>query len=57
MQDDSKLPNIVRTAFKGQGMVRSGLETLISDSDELEDEELEKMVKAELVKRLKATQG
>jgi DGQHR domain-containing protein len=56
MQDDSKLPNIVRTAFKGQGMVRSGLETLIGDSDELEDEELEKMVRAELLKRLKAIQ-
>ena len=57
IQSDSRLPNIVRTAFKGQGMVRSGLETLIGDSDELEDEELEKMVRAELVKRLKATQG
>ena len=57
MQDDSKLPNIVRTAFKGQGMVRSGLETLIGDSDELEDEELREMVREELVKRLEAIQG
>ena len=51
------MPNIVRNAFKGQGMVRDGLKTLISDSDELDDEELEKMVKEELAKRLKAIQG
>ena len=57
IRDDSKLPNIVQNAFKGRGMVRSGLETLISDSDELDDKQLRRRVKAELVKRLKATQG
>ena len=57
IQDDSKLPNIVQNAFKRPGMVKSGLETLISDSDELDDEKLRRRVKAELVKRLKAIQG
>ena len=39
--DESDLPNIVRTAFKRQGMVRSGLQTLVqlgTDSDDLDDD-------------------
>ena len=55
IRDDSTLPNIVQNAFKGRGMVGSGLETLISNSDELDDKQLRRRVKAELVKRLKAT--
>ena len=54
IEGDRRLPNIVRTAFTARGMVKDGLKTLISDSDELDDEELRKMIKAELVKRLKA---
>ena len=60
IQDDSRLPNIVRAAFKKQGMVRSGLEALIqasTDLDDLDDKKLRRRIKAELVKRLKATQG
>ena len=57
MEGDSRLPNIVRTAFTTRGMVKDGLKSLISDSDELDDEVLRKMIKAELVKRLKAIQG
>ena len=57
MEGDSRLPNIVRTAFTARGMVKDGLKSLISDSDELDDEVLRKMIKAELVKRLKAIQG
>ena len=57
MEGNSRLPNIVRTAFTGRGMVKDGLKSLISDSEELDDEELEEMIKAELVKRLKAIQG
>lgn len=60
IHDDNRLPNIVRSAFKRQGMVKSGLEALIRasiDPDELDEKKLKRRVKAELVKRLEAIQG
>lgn len=59
IRDESSLPNIVRNAFKRQGMVRDGLESLIGagiDTDNDDDQKLRRRVKAELVKRLKAIQ-
>ena len=60
VEDESSLPNIVKNAFKGKGMVRDGLESLIGasiDTDEMDDQKRKRKVKAELVKRLKAIQG
>ena len=61
IQDESSLPNIVRTAFKKQAMVKSGLKSLVQmsmDSDDLDDDKkVDRKIKAELVKRLKAIQG
>lgn len=61
IEDDVSLPNIVRTAFKKQGMVQSGLKSLVQtsmDPDDLDDDKkVNRKIKAELVKRLKSIQG
>ena len=54
---DVELPPIVQRAYQ---TLENGLASLIKarmDTDEIDDSELKKKVKAELVKRLKATQG
>ena len=53
---DSQLPAVVGNAF---ARIRSGLETLINSrtDDELDDKQMIKNIKAELVKRFKAIQG
>ena len=53
----TELPKIVQNAF--QRTLRRGLESLVrsrTDTDEIDDKKLERKVKVELVKRLKATQ-
>ena len=53
---DTELPPIVENAYQ---TLKTGLTSLIKfemDADEIDDGELQKKIKAELVKRLKATQ-
>ena len=55
--EGTELPNLVHNAF--HKTLKSGLVSLVrakTDTDDLDDEKLEKQVKIELIKRLKATQ-
>ena len=60
INDDNTLPNVVRSAFKTKAMVKSGMESLIRASmdpvDELDEKQLNRKIKTELVKRFKAIQ-
>ena len=54
---DTELPSIVQNTYS---TLKTGLTSLIKarmETDEIDEEVLEKRIKAELVKRLKATQG